>query len=104
MSIHLYGSYDVVECDEMIDDRQYTHKFVNNMSHGNAYAFGGLSNPEIAGRLQDRGVIGEYDRLDVDTSFFFIYFRSLNDGLVFVRKLNTYLEKKVQTLRDAEAY
>ena len=61
-------------------------------------------NHDVARRLKKAGVIDDSCEEDGEASQMFVNFKSEKDGLAFLDRLNKYLVKKTEIVREAAAY
>jgi len=61
-------------------------------------------NHDVAHRLKKAGVIDDSCEEDGEACQMFVNFKSEKDGLAFLDRLNKYLVKKTETVREAAAY
>ena len=61
-------------------------------------------NHDVASRLEKAGVIDGTCTNDSESCQMFVNFKSEKDGLAFLDRLNKYLVKKTETVREAAAY
>ena len=105
MNIHFYNEEDLRAQPPMsIDGETYHFAFIGDVPGDNPDTLGDYDNHLLASRLERFGAVGKEDRLDCEACCFYIYFRTKSAGLLFVEKLNSYLNKKACLLREAMAF
>lgn len=109
MNIHFYNESDIRTLSTpkeyiTIDGESYPFEFIADVPGDNPDVLGDYDNQVLADRLERFGAVGKDDRLDCEMCCFYIYFRTKEDGLKFIKKLNEYLSQKASLLLDAAAF
>lgn len=99
---------DIKTYDESDLTRQkgpnYFYGLIVDLPGDNPDLFGDMDNNDMAGRLKEKGVVGNSDSLAPEPCCFYIYFLNLKAGREFLKKLNVYITDKARMVSEARAY
>ena len=91
--------------DKHLYERENGWGFSCNMVSNCHTVFSGCHhNYEVRDRLVSAGVINETCEEDTESSCMYVYFKTKEDGLAFLDRLNKYLVSKSEKLLAALAY
>lgn len=96
-------TYDHTDLQVMEDNSsKFKFKFIADVAGDNPDVFDG-DNHLVANKLKSLGALGREDGLDEESSCFYIYFKTREAGIAFLKKLSAYIKQKktlVEKARD----
>lgn len=106
MKLRFYDESDIQVANKPyhFDNKTYPFEFIADVPGDNPDVLGDYDNNYLADKLQRFCALGKGDKLDCESSCFYIYFTTKTAGLAFLKKLNAYLSQKSRLLREAESF
>ena len=96
-------TYDHTDLRVYDYDKKYKFEFIADVAGDNPDVFEG-DNHDVANKLKSLGAIGKEDCLDEESACFYIYFKSREAGVAFLKKLSAYIRQKKALYEKAKAF
>jgi hypothetical protein len=96
-------TYDHTDLQDYQYDEKFKCSFIADVVGDNPDIFQGDNN-DVADKLKKLGAVGKHDQLDSEGGCFYIYFRTKEAGMAFLKKLSAYIRQKKTLLEKAEAF
>lgn len=96
-------TYDSSDLRPYTYDAAYKFEFIADVAGDNPDIFEG-DNHDVADKLKSLGAIGKGDELDEESGCFFIYFKTEEAGIAFLKKLSAYIRQKKNRIEKAKAF
>ena len=101
MVIETYEFEDLRDAPEGADHR---YEFIADLPGDNPDIFRDMDNQQALVRLNERGVLDNEMRPEVEVACFYIYFTTQEAGRRFISKLNGYIINKAKKLEEASEF
>ena len=99
-------TYDESDLQEYTYNKKFKFQFIANVTADNHELFADtdMDNNQLGEKLEELGAVGKSDSLDTEMCCFYIYFKTKDAGVSFLKKLTAYLEQKRKLLQKAKAF